>query len=243
LEGGSNLPVSRESALKAWDTRRKNNRDADPHFSEEVDKLNNLWDEASRSKSKVKNPQSQRISYNRSKKNFVRNKIFNIIDLDDSINSILTMDTSEYLFSKNYVDTDIKIFLAENNYNEFKKMVETKPEGLWLHYGDVGELYCIKQPDVIYLDFCGGLQSSRASIEPLIPLIDGAKYIGFSFCSRGDSWIEKKVKSYEAYIFSELLKMKVIDPSKYEILLSEVYKDGATMLTMFFKNSAKEEKQ
>lgn len=213
---------NRQRALKAWETMRKRG-----HINKGINR-----------------------SYNRIKKNNIRDKIIKLIsnypfkkeemtytDDGDEENpvektiSILTLETKEFLLAN--AMKKHQFYVAENNKKEYLAMIETKPENVFLHYGNISELGgLISNPDVIYLDFCGGFEKEKDVIEKLLNKIDYAKLIGFTFCLR------KNTKELGDYKFDLINKCQNLIGTHWNIIFGESYSDKKQppMVTLFFEN-------
>lgn len=230
--------MSSESAKLAWITRKENEK---TRLMDEINKHTIQW-EPKPKKMKTTNGKS---TYNRIGKNAIRDLLYSTVH--NNIESILSMDTHEYLLSKKF--SDKKVYLAENNLKEYMSMSENKPSNVViLHLGDVGDLNCIQQPDAIWLDFCGGLTLSKPSIIKLSSLIQGSKYVAFTFSTRGDIRSTDIIGNgnvynhHESFVLTELQSIGILN--NFHLRWSREYYDGCAMITVMYENkNTKEEKQ
>jgi hypothetical protein len=184
-------------------------------------------------------------SYNLPAKNMVRNDIIKILknykvikeeDEDEDnkdrlkLKSIITLDTHEYLLSKELREWDI--FIAENNSKEFSSMLELKPSNVFLHFGEVSELSrIINNTDVVYLDFCSTYDSEQTTILKLKEKIAFSKVFGFTFCLR------RNKKDMEDYKFDLINKIQsLLTGINMRVIYGKAYKDGSPMCTILFEN-------
>ena len=227
-------------AQKAWETRwaKKNKKifDYEPTIKEKEKVLKNKNKEralkAWETRRKRKNEIIKKESYYRPKKNLVRNDIFNIISkMNDKSLNILTLDTKEYLFSKEMKNHNV--FLAQNNKKEYLRMLENKPDNVFLHYGDIAQLSSlVTNFDIIYLDFCCSLKGAIPTILRLVKKIDNSKIFGFTFCLRKNS------KELEDYKFDLINKLQELVGTNIKVIYGKAYRDKkqAPMITIFFEN-------
>jgi len=170
-------------------------------------------------------------SYDRPIKNVVREKIIELIRLK-KIKSILTLETHEYLFSKQLPDK--KIFVFEFDRKEHRKMEKHKPENVKLFFGDVSSCSDIDNNfECIYLDFCYGFDNSIGVINQLKNKIIQSKIFAVTFCLR-NYYPEEGDYQFE-------IQRKLVDvigcPLKplYGYTYRDNHNKSAVMITMLFE--------
>jgi hypothetical protein len=168
--------------------------------------------------------------YNNPKKNKVRNKIVNLIKKYGG-KTVLTLETHKFLIPillKNHT-----FFVAENNEEEFIKMLKDKPKNVFLHFGDIAQMsYTINNYDTIYLDFCCSYQSAVDIINSLQQKILRCNLVGFTFCLRGN----KKYIIKDDYRLDLLAKLNVFLGNDFICKYWDSYADSTPMITLFYIN-------
>ena len=192
----------------------------------------------------------EKQSYNRDKKNKVRNEIVKIIKNNCEKNSnILTTDTKEFLLSNSL--QDFNFIICEENIDEYKQMKKNKPSNVkFLHHGSIEEIDCFnKEYAVVYFDLCCTFETAKPILKTLFKDITHADYFGFSFCLRQN---KKKLEDYKFDMIKKIqdlldaqdmpeyngVKMKI----SYKLIYGIAYRDKghAPMLTVFYKNNTME---
>jgi hypothetical protein len=169
-------------------------------------------------------------SYNRPKKNKIRDEIKNKI-LQYNCDTILTLETNEYLLPK--LLPDKQFFVAQNDKEEFLKMIKSKPDNVFLIYGDISEFSRLKQDfDCIWIDSCSTYRNIQSTIKNLNGKISLSKLIGITICGR------KNHKDINDWKFDIVNKLQDILNIEIELVyVPDTYKDEhhAPMFTLFFK--------
>lgn len=169
--------------------------------------------------------------YDRPIKNIIRAKILSYIE-NYPINSILTLESEDFLFSKELPQS--KIFVFENNLNTFKKMRLKKPKNVVLSYGDVSNFKEYNSNvDFIYLDFCYTFSTAKEIIYNLKENIRKARLFAVTFCT----WDETKEPNGD-YQFDLINKLQTIIGINFKVLFGQGYRDKehSTMVTIIMEN-------
>jgi len=187
----------------------------------------------------------EKQSYNRNKKNQVRENIIKIIDENIShYTETLTLETEEFLFAKK-LPWQLH-FVFENNFNKYKKMLKNKPNNVWLHYDNLEKACRLDNEfEVIYLDFCCTFSKAKKTIGALLEKISTSVYFGFTFCLRKN---KKNMNDYKFDFINKIQDLLQEHPRggfaknqnkiNSKLIYGESYRDGdhAPMITLFFKN-------
>ena len=129
-----------------------------------------------------KSKENEKKEYNCDKKNEIREKIIDELRKRD-INSILTLESKEFLFSKMLPDK--KIIVWENDSDVFKKMEKKTPKNVELIFGNIGKFGVIgKSVDMIYLDFCKTWATEQSEVVRLKDKLKETKLFVLTLCMR-----------------------------------------------------------
>lgn len=203
---------NRERALKAWKTMRE------------------------RGYHKYKD-RSQEDFYDNQKKNKIRQKIASIIKKYSGGNKILTLETNRFMLPSLLKKYDF--FIAENNKEEYLRMIECKPNNVFLHYGGIDEMKdLVIDFNTIYLDFCCGYNSALPVINKLVDKINKCNVVGFSFSLRRNN------KEYlEDYTLDLIFKLQQFLGSEFSPVYKTAYAESGPMTTIFFAKAKKIEQK
>jgi hypothetical protein len=169
--------------------------------------------------------------YNNPKKNEVRNKIVNLIKKYGG-DKILTLETSNFILPS--LMRNHTFFVAEENQEEYLKMIITKPKNVFLHYGNISQMSNLVQEfDTIYLDFCCGYKSAIPIINLLSKKLEESRLVGFTFCLRRNQ--TEKVE--EDYTLDLVWKLNDFLGSNFRPIFKKSYADTSPMATLFFLNT------
>lgn len=173
--------------------------------------------------------------YNQPKKNVVRNKIINLLK-DNQIYSILTLESPDFLFSKEIPEQKIIVF--ENDKKNYELMLKKKPKNVHLFYGDVSEFSNLNSKvDMVYLDFCSNWSGGKEKIFNLREVIKNSRIFGLTLTIR-----DNKILWNGDYQVDLIKRIQELIDLKLQVLFGESYKDTAGMITLFFKVGEKNEK-
>jgi len=185
----------------------------------------------------------EKQSYDRTKKNECRLEIANIINANIKPgSSILTTETSEYLFVDKLQNYEFYIF--ENNLKTYQKMLKEKPENVFLYHKDVSNAEKLNIDfNIIYLDLCCTFDKAKPIIRRLLPKIAYTNYFGWTCCLRQNK--KERVEDYK-FDMKEQIRL-LLDEWKpelgwkalnYELAYVKTYRDKnhSPMITILFHN-------
>lgn len=194
---------------------------------------NSCYNSIKKNQLRKKSYASKKNEYNRVNKNYVRNKIIEIIKLK-GIRNILTLESSDFVFSKQIPNN--KVFVFEFVNKEFERMQNKKPDNVKLFYGDVSQAKEIDNVfDCIYLDFCYSYEKASKVIYDLKEKIKQASLFGVTFCLR--NYYPEEVGDYQFDIIRRIsdlvnIPLKVLYGYSYR----EEHNKTAIMITILFEN-------
>lgn len=170
------------------------------------------------------------ISYDRPKKNMVRDKVIEYVNTFN-IKNILTLESPDYLFSKELIDK--KIYVYEHLEKIYKSMKRNKPNNVSLFYGDVSEFAELEiDVDCIYLDFCSTLKTNMETLKKLKKVLERSKLFAITICPFND---EQGEGDYQMRILRRIIEVTGIN---WKPLISYGYKDEGkmAMFTLILEN-------
>jgi len=172
-------------------------------------------------------------SYNLPTKNRVRETIVNNI-LNKEIKTILTLESSEFLFSK--LLPNKKIFVFEKNIEIYKKMEKCAPKNVTLFFGNISKFAELNlNVDCIYFDFCSTFQKNQDVLIDLKKQIKNCKLFIVSFYR---IWRGNKKYSIPCinggYEFDLINKIQTLTEVNWKVLYGERYNNS--MVTIIFEN-------
>lgn len=150
------------------------------------------------------------------------------------INSILTLESKEFLFSKMLPDKEIVVW--ENNSDIFKKMNKI-PKNVELIFGNVGKFGLIgKDVDCIYLDFCRTWEKEQSEIIRLNKRLENCKLFILTFCMRTCGKKGKLNEVYKGdYQFDLVNKIQELTKINWKVIYGESYYDSVQMVTLILE--------
>jgi len=167
-----------------------------------------------------------RNNYDKPLKNIVRDKLINIIK-NYKIDSILTLESHKFLFSKKLPEK--KVIVYEKDKNVFTWMQKPKPKNVKLVFGDISDYAELNgRVDCVYLDFCGNWYGSKETILNLRETIKDSKLFILTLAVR-DNQTEIE-GDYQFYIISQLQEL-----FNLKVIYGEQYKDSGVMVTIAFE--------
>lgn len=167
--------------------------------------------------------------YNRPIKNIIRERI---IKESNTCKNILTLESKDFLFSK--LIPEKKVYVFENNKNEYNLMLKTKPKNVILSFGDISNFKEFDMnTDLIYLDFCSTYLSNKETIYLLKEKIRNCKIFVVTFCT----WDETKEPDGD-YQFELIKNLQEITEVNWKVLFGQGYRDKgySTMVTIILEN-------
>ena len=173
--------------------------------------------------------------YNEKNKNRIRELIIKEIRKRE-IDSILTLESPEFLFSK--LLPDKKIIVWENNADVFKKMEKKSPKNVEIVFGNIGKFGVFNSKvDVIYLDFCRTWMTEQTEIARLKDSLKECKLFILTLCLRESSYHKETGNVYSGdYQFDLLNKLQEITKVNWKVVYGESYYDSVQMVTIILEN-------
>jgi len=176
------------------------------------------------------------INFDLPRKNFIRNEIIDIMNYYP-IKTILTLESPDFLFSKQVLGK--KIFVFEEDSGIYKKMLKKKPRNVQLFLGDIINFSNLPfNVDFVYLDFCSTIDTSLEKIEQLKEKIQNARLFALTICLR-------HVKARGDYEFYFLNKLQTLTEINWKVIYGESYREtlgegnknlSSPMLTILLEN-------
>ena len=168
--------------------------------------------------------------YNCNNKNRIRELIVNEIRKKE-INSILTLESKDFLFSKMLPEKDIIVW---ENDNEVYKRMKKVPKNVELIYGNIGKFGLIgKNVDCIYLDFCGTWMTEQKEIVRLNERLNNCKMFVLTFCMRENHY--SKTDWNGDYQFDLINKIQNLTKINWKVIYGESYYDSVQMVTLILE--------
>ena len=166
--------------------------------------------------------------YNQPMKNKIRSTLINEIKRYE-FNNILTLESKEFLFSKQFPDKKIIVFERDLDiYNELK---EKKPKNVSLFLGDISAFSEIDtKVDVIYLDLNSTWITEQEVVNDLKEHIKNCKLFAITLNLRDKS---EKIGDYEFYLISKIQSLLKLN---LKVIYGESYNDTCPMVTILFEN-------
>lgn len=176
--------------------------------------------------------EAKKKSYNCENKNRIRQLIVDEIRKRE-IDTILTLESPEFLFSK--LLPDKKIIVWENDSDVFKKMEKKTPKNVELIFGNIGKFGVIgKDIDAIWLDFIGLFETNQDEIVRLKNRLQKSKLFIITFCLREPKGIKNVYLG--DYQFDLIRKIQEITKINWKVIYGESYYDSVQMVTMILEN-------
>ena len=157
------------------------------------------------------------------------------------INSILTLESKEFLFSN--LLPDKKIIVWENDADIFKKLEKSCPKNVNLVFGNIGKFGVIgKEVDCIWLDFCRTWFKEQEEIVRLKSRLKNTKLFIVTLCLRECGGYKKEGKVFNGdYQFDLLKKIQELTGINWKVVYGESYCDTVQMVTIIMENPEVEE--
>ena len=159
----------------------------------------------------------------------------------NKINSILTLESPEFLFSK--LLPDKKIIVWENNADVIKKMEKKTPKNVELIFGNIGKFGIFKSKvDMIYLDFCGTWMTEQSEIVRLKDSLKQVKLFAITLYMRESAYHQQTGNTFEGdYQFDLIKKIQDLTEINWKVIYGESYYDSVQMVTIILKQSEETE--
>jgi len=170
--------------------------------------------------------------YNAENKSRIRQIIIDEIRKRD-INSIVTLESPEFLFSKLLPDKKILIF--ENEAKICTKLEKKAPKNIEVVFGNINKLGIFNGSwDMIYLDFCRTWEKEQENIVKLINELKKTKLFALTICMRCNEKLSDRFQG--DYQFDILKKIQELTKINWKVVYGESYTDSVQMMTLILEN-------
>ena len=202
--------MTREGALKAWETRRKNG-----------------WTSEKIEDTTYKN-------FDTPNKNIFRCKLISILNENRHYkhgNNILALESPQLLFVKNL--PKFKFDIYEKDEQVYEGISIKKPSNVDVFNTDIAFAASSRTKYyAAFLDFCNKFESNVITIKKLVPLLWDSKYVAFTFCLRG----HKSENSRRNAVSDITMKVCNLLPSHIPIEAYS-YSDGSPMYVSIYEKN------
>ena len=176
---------------------------------------------------------NQKKNYKAENKSRVRHIIVDEIRKRD-INSIVTLESPEFLFSKLLPDKKILVF--EKDGNACTKLEKKAPKNVEVVFGNINRLEIFNGKwDMIYLDFCGTWETELEHIIKLSKELSKVKLFGLTICMRCCSNGKLKEVFKGDYQFDILKQLQDLTKINWKVVYGETYTDSVQMMTLLLE--------
>jgi len=174
-------------------------------------------------------------NYNCENKNRIRELIINKVR-EYNINSILTLESPSFLFSK--LLPDKKIIVFEKDGNIMTKMEKKCPKNVELIFGNIHKFGIFKSKvDMIYLDFTGTWMTEQENIVKLKDSLKETKLFIITLSLRESSYHQKTGNTYLGdYQFDLIKKIQDLTKINWKVIYGESYYDSSQIVTIIMEN-------
>jgi len=171
--------------------------------------------------------------YNCENKNRIRQLLVDEIRKRD-INTIVTLESPEFLFSE--LLPDKKIIVFENEADICKKLEKKSPKNVEVVFGNIHKWGIFNsKADLIYLDFTGTWEKEQKNVIKLKDSLKETKLFALTICLRTTKPL-KDVWNGD-YQFDLLKKLQEITEINWKVVYGESYFDSVQMLTLILENT------
>jgi len=176
-------------------------------------------------------------TYNEKNKNRIRQLIVDKIRERD-LNSIVTLESPDFLFSK--LLSDKKIIVWEKEGDVCTKLEKKAPKNVEVVFGNINKLGIFNsQHDVIYLDFCRTWMSEQENVIKLKDQIKKCKLFVLTLCLRESATHKKTGNVFKGdYQFDILNKLQELIGYNWKVIYGESYYDSVQMVTLILENKS-----
>jgi len=173
--------------------------------------------------------------YNTNNKDRIRNILVDLIRANN-INSIVALESPEFIFSKALPEKKIVVF--ENDSETFDKMEKSCPKNVELVWGDISKFGVLNaKADFVWLDFYRTWMSEKGKLATLRDTLKGTKYLVVTFCLRESSHHKTTGNTFDGdYQFDLINKIQSITGIDWKVIYGESYFDSVQMVTIILKN-------
>lgn len=173
--------------------------------------------------------------YDCENKNRIRELIVNRIR-EYNINTILTLESPEFLFSK--LLPEKKIIVFEKDGNIMTKMEKKCPKNVELVFGNIHKFGIFNSKvDMIYLDFTGTWMTEQENIIRLKKSLSETKLFIITLSLRESAYHKKTGNTYFGdYQFDLIKKIQDLTKINWKVIYGESYYDTSQMVTIILEN-------
>lgn len=187
-----------------------------------------------KAKNKVTKEQKNK-EYNCENKNRIRQIIVDEIRKRE-IESIVTLESSDFLFSKLLPDKKIVVF--EKDGDICVELEKKAPKNVEVVFGNINrlEIFNSKQ-DVVYLDFCKTWMTEQENIIKLKEQLKSVKLFVLTLSTRESKHHKDTDNVFNGdYQFDLLNKIQSITNINWKVIYGESYYDTVQMVTIILEN-------
>jgi len=173
--------------------------------------------------------------YDGENKNRIRNLIVDKVR-EYNINSILTLESPDFLFSK--LLPDKKIIVFEDDGDVMVELEKNCPKNVELIFGNINKFGIFdSKVDMIYLDFCRTWMTEQENIIKLKDSLKQTKLFILSICLRESSYHKKTGNTWNGdYQFDLLKRLQEVIGINWKIVYGESYYDSMQMVVIILEN-------
>lgn len=175
----------------------------------------------------------EKKKYNNENKNRIREIIVNEIR-KRNLNSIVTLESPDFLFSK--LLPDKKIIVFEKDSKTHTKLEKNAPKNVEIIFGNINKIEIFNSiQDVIYADFTGAWESEQNNIIKLKNQLKTTKLFILTLCMRYNKKLNQRFKG--DYQFDLINKIQEITNINWKVVYGESYYDGVQMVSIILENN------
>lgn len=173
--------------------------------------------------------------YDCSNKNAIRELIVNKVR-EHKINSILTLESPDFLFSK--LLPEKKIIVFESDGDVMTEMEKKCPKNVELVFGNIHKFGIFKSKvDMIYLDFTGTWMIEQENIVKLKDSLKEVRLFIVTLSLRESAYHKKTGNVYLGdYQFDLIKKIQDLTEINWKVIYGESYYDTSQMVTVIMEN-------
>jgi len=173
--------------------------------------------------------------YNCENKNRIRELIVDKAR-EYKVNSILTMESPKFLFSR--LLPEKKIIVFEKDGNIMTKMEKKCPKNVELIFGNINKFGIFNSKvDMIYLDFTGTWMTEQENIVRLKNSLNKTKLFVITLSLRESAYHKKTGNIYLGdYQFDIIKKIQDLTEINWKVIYGESYYDTSQMVTIIMEN-------
>ena len=181
------------------------------------------------------NKELEKKTYDCKNKNRIRQLIVDKIR-ERNLDSILTLESPDFLFSK--LLPDKKIIVFEKDGNVMTKLEKKCPKNVELVFGNIHKFGIFdSEVDVIYLDFTGTWMTEQEHVIKLKDSLKKTRLFVLTLCLRESSQHKKTGNVFIGdYQFDLINKIQSLTDFNWKVIYGESYYDSVQMVTLILEN-------